>query len=552
MNLTIRLKPHAVTFLVVLLFPCSIIHSQETPVQPGGEQVAQQQMLSDEEQQELIAAISPCWDRSELPPGASRTSFVVSITFERDASIADIGLASRHALEHDARVAFEAAQQAIIQCSGGISALSPLRSQDGRQVQLRFSTTGIRFSPDLRALAAIAIAHRDAEEARGITVPLSQRLYEREIQALTRAVGQCWNRSALHGGSAHISIETIIAFERDESVASIELSSTYVGENADANLAFQTARRAILRCSRNLNLPADRYSGWRQIRLVFGPEGIDFVPYDHDPGATIVASTIDPTEARERCLELATDPIDPLRETNGIPFVEMQHDRATLWCLEAQNAHPEDLTVAFNYARALAAGNEEEAGLLIQELAGSGYPAAHYYMGNFFREGLNGFPRSLGDAIGHYEMALQLGMPQAASRLARIFQQTGQLDRSRTLWALAVAIGDPNASESLDALDREISRRDAAERRMAVAEERERELFGRIPEGAPNAIVALNLTRRYATVCQANAMSRCRWVCSEMSNAIADDLDLMISYPDQVMVPWANCINEIRVTLLGR
>ena len=58
--------------------------------------------------------------------------------------------------------------------------------------------------------------------------------------------------------------------------ASIKLLSNSGGSDAGAvQAAFEKARRAILRGSANgFNLPPDKYDQWRDIEMVFNPDGM--------------------------------------------------------------------------------------------------------------------------------------------------------------------------------------------------------------------------------------------------------------------------------------
>jgi hypothetical protein len=47
------------------------------------------------------------------------------------------------------------------------------------------------------------------------------------------------------------------------------------GSQAAAQQAYEAARRAILRCGTNgYDLPAESYDYWRQVELIFNPEGM--------------------------------------------------------------------------------------------------------------------------------------------------------------------------------------------------------------------------------------------------------------------------------------
>jgi hypothetical protein len=56
---------------------------------------------------------------------------------------------------------------------------------------------------------------------------------------------------------------------------SIRLVEIIEGTEAGADLAFEAARRAIIRCGRNgYDLPQESYDHWRNIEAVFNPDGM--------------------------------------------------------------------------------------------------------------------------------------------------------------------------------------------------------------------------------------------------------------------------------------
>ena len=55
--------------------------------------------------------------------------------------------------------------------------------------------------------------------------------------------------------------------------ASIRMLDYFDGNDAAARKAYETARRAIIRCGANgYNLPIEKYEQWREIEMTFNPE----------------------------------------------------------------------------------------------------------------------------------------------------------------------------------------------------------------------------------------------------------------------------------------
>lgn len=111
-------------------------------------------------------------------------------------------------------------------------------------------------------------------EATGAPLP------QGEQDNLRRAMEQCW---VLDNGSPAASVVIVLGMqmERDGSVISnsIRQLSATGGDSSAQNIAFETARRAVLRwstgrCGGGYKLPSDMYDSWRNLELVFNPESM--------------------------------------------------------------------------------------------------------------------------------------------------------------------------------------------------------------------------------------------------------------------------------------
>ena len=57
--------------------------------------------------------------------------------------------------------------------------------------------------------------------------------------------------------------------------SSIRLTGSEGGDTRATEVAFQAARRAIIRCQKDgYELPVDKYDQWRQIEMTFNPEKV--------------------------------------------------------------------------------------------------------------------------------------------------------------------------------------------------------------------------------------------------------------------------------------
>lgn len=99
-------------------------------------------------------------------------------------------------------------------------------------------------------------------------------LSEGDKSGFLRQVGNCWNTGTLSTGAQN----TIIVMSFDMTPDgrpvsdSIRLGSFSGGSAADADAAFQTARRALLRCTgEGYDLPQDQYELWSRVELTVDP-----------------------------------------------------------------------------------------------------------------------------------------------------------------------------------------------------------------------------------------------------------------------------------------
>lgn len=96
-----------------------------------------------------------------------------------------------------------------------------------------------------------------------------------EMEGFGASVISCWN---VDPGSQAARVTMTVGFSLlpdgrvDGDVRQVSAS----GGDADAiEIAFQAARRAILRCqSGGYKLPADKYDEWKEVEVTFDPSGM--------------------------------------------------------------------------------------------------------------------------------------------------------------------------------------------------------------------------------------------------------------------------------------
>lgn len=96
-----------------------------------------------------------------------------------------------------------------------------------------------------------------------------------EKDALRVAVSSCWNVGSLSSAALQTTVVVDVAMRPDgkPEAGSIRMLSSSGGPDAAAKQAFETARRAIIRCgAKGFDLPPEKYAQWQRIEMTFNPE----------------------------------------------------------------------------------------------------------------------------------------------------------------------------------------------------------------------------------------------------------------------------------------
>ncbi|PSL19970.1 cell division and transport-associated protein TolA [Shimia abyssi] len=127
------------------------------------------------------------------------------------------------------------------------------------------------------AAVAAALAEAGAEEStpNQPTAPSGPPLTSGEKDALRVSVQNCW---VVDVGSRAADVTVTVGFslDRDGRVqGDIRLINAEGGDEAAARTAFQSARRAVLRCQKTgYELPVEKYDHWRDIEITFNPDAM--------------------------------------------------------------------------------------------------------------------------------------------------------------------------------------------------------------------------------------------------------------------------------------
>lgn len=104
--------------------------------------------------------------------------------------------------------------------------------------------------------------------------PSGPPLSRAEKDGLRVAVQRCWVVD-VGSQSANVTVTVALSMDRSGKVVSgsLRMLGASGGDERAINVAFQAARRALLRCQKGgYELPPDKYEQWRDIEMTFNPE----------------------------------------------------------------------------------------------------------------------------------------------------------------------------------------------------------------------------------------------------------------------------------------
>jgi hypothetical protein len=98
-----------------------------------------------------------------------------------------------------------------------------------------------------------------------------------EIEDMRVAVKACWNLGTLSSDAMRVTVVVALSLSQNGTPdgTSIRMISAEGGDDVAAKQIYDTARRAIIRCGRNgFPLPPEKYDTWKDLELVFDPNGM--------------------------------------------------------------------------------------------------------------------------------------------------------------------------------------------------------------------------------------------------------------------------------------
>ena len=103
--------------------------------------------------------------------------------------------------------------------------------------------------------------------------PSGPPLTQGEKDSMRVAVQDCWVVD-VGGQSSNVTVTVRFELDRDGKVSGpVEMIDSQGGDARAVDTAYQSARRAILRCQKGgYKLPIDKYDHWREVEITFNPE----------------------------------------------------------------------------------------------------------------------------------------------------------------------------------------------------------------------------------------------------------------------------------------
>jgi hypothetical protein len=101
-------------------------------------------------------------------------------------------------------------------------------------------------------------------------------LTQGERDGLKFAIQQCWNVPAglRDAQELRVTVAAEIAADGQVIAGSIRMIEPASPPDGRYDAAFRAARSALIRCSPYTDLPRDKYAQWRNLEVVFNPEGM--------------------------------------------------------------------------------------------------------------------------------------------------------------------------------------------------------------------------------------------------------------------------------------
>jgi hypothetical protein len=131
-------------------------------------------------------------------------------------------------------------------------------------------------APEPAPATETAAAAPSSSSSSATSLPVGPPMTGSEKEGLKLAVQRCWNVPAGLRDAQELKVTLSAELNPDGSVinASIRMIEPSTAPDARFKSAFDAGRRALIRCSPYTDLPREKYAQWRNLEVVFNPEGM--------------------------------------------------------------------------------------------------------------------------------------------------------------------------------------------------------------------------------------------------------------------------------------
>lgn len=138
--------------------------------------------------------------------------------------------------------------------------------------------TAVAATDSTRDAIAVALAEAQQDTAAAqVSAPTGPPLTGGEKDAFLVDVRRCWNVGALSTAALHAKVVVRFELSREgkPDVGSIQMTGHEGASQAVAKQAYETARRAVIRCgATGYKLPIEKYEQWKIVNITFNPENM--------------------------------------------------------------------------------------------------------------------------------------------------------------------------------------------------------------------------------------------------------------------------------------
>lgn len=183
--------------------------------------------------------------------------------------------ATEKADESEERAPDQASSEVVTEANKADSLVAPTRTSRPKGRPAKLAEQNARDADAIAEAVARAAAEAAAAATQSNRAPVGPPLNETEKDGLRLAVQKCWNVGSLSSDALRIKVVVGVALEKNGQPLgnTIRLIRSTPGSDDATKKAYETARRAILRCG-PYTLPSEKYDHWQNVEITFNPENM--------------------------------------------------------------------------------------------------------------------------------------------------------------------------------------------------------------------------------------------------------------------------------------